>query len=71
MLPEAYKSGTLTLYRARSFPDDWEAVSQSRSTARRSMQRLFGTAAGGGCSIRPLTMLWLVAATFTWRGPIG
>ena len=26
MLPEAYKSGTLTLYRARSFPDDWEAV---------------------------------------------
>jgi hypothetical protein len=28
MLPEAYKSGTLTLYRARSFPDDWEAVCQ-------------------------------------------
>jgi hypothetical protein len=28
MLPEAYKSGTLTLYRARSFPDDWEAACQ-------------------------------------------
>jgi hypothetical protein len=28
ILPEAYKSGTLTLYRARSFPDDWEAVCQ-------------------------------------------
>ena len=26
MLPEAYKSGTLTLYRARSFPFAWEAV---------------------------------------------
>ena len=26
MLPEGYKSGTLTLYRARAFPDDWEAV---------------------------------------------
>jgi hypothetical protein len=26
MLPEGYKSGTLTLYRARSFPDNWEAV---------------------------------------------
>jgi hypothetical protein len=26
MLPEAYRSGTLTLYRARQFPDDWEAV---------------------------------------------
>jgi hypothetical protein len=26
MLPEAYKSGTLTLYRARSFPDIWEAA---------------------------------------------
>jgi len=28
MLPEAYKSGTLTLYRARAFPDHWEAVCQ-------------------------------------------
>jgi hypothetical protein len=28
MLPEAYKSGTLTLYRARRFPDDWEATCQ-------------------------------------------
>jgi hypothetical protein len=26
MLPEAYGSGTLTLYRARRFPDDWEAI---------------------------------------------
>ena len=26
MLPEAYKSGTLTLYRAKSFPFLWEAV---------------------------------------------
>jgi hypothetical protein len=26
MLPEAYKSGTLTLYRARTFPDVWEAA---------------------------------------------
>lgn len=26
MLPEAYKSGTLTLYRARQFPDVWEPV---------------------------------------------
>lgn len=26
MLPEAYRSGTLTLYRARDFPRGWEAV---------------------------------------------
>ena len=26
MLPEAYKSGTLTLYRARSFPFEWQAA---------------------------------------------
>lgn len=26
MLPEAYKSGTLTLYRAREFPSEWEPV---------------------------------------------
>lgn len=26
MLPEAYRSGTLTLYRARRFPDRWEPV---------------------------------------------
>ena len=26
MLPEAFQSGTLTLYRARRFPDQWEAV---------------------------------------------
>lgn len=26
MLPEAYRSGTLTLYRARTFPFDWEPV---------------------------------------------
>jgi len=26
MLPEAYRSGTLTLYRARRFPFDWEPV---------------------------------------------
>ncbi|MCQ8278606.1 formyl transferase [Acetobacteraceae bacterium KSS8] len=26
MLPEAFASGTLTLYRARQFPDDWEPV---------------------------------------------
>lgn len=26
MLPEAFASGTLTLYRARRFPDEWEAV---------------------------------------------
>ncbi len=26
MLPEAHKSGTLTLYRARAFPSDWEPV---------------------------------------------
>jgi hypothetical protein len=26
MLPEAYRSGTLTLYRARRFPFEWEAV---------------------------------------------
>lgn len=26
MLPEAFQSGTLTLYRARHFPDQWEAV---------------------------------------------
>ncbi|WP_198350867.1 glucosamine inositolphosphorylceramide transferase family protein [Flavisphingomonas formosensis] len=28
MLPEAYRSGTLTLYRARAFPHDWEAVAR-------------------------------------------
>jgi hypothetical protein len=28
MLPEAYKSGTLTLYRARDFPYGWEAACQ-------------------------------------------
>ena len=26
MLPEAFQSGTLTLYRAKHFPDQWEAV---------------------------------------------
>lgn len=28
MLPEAFQSGTLTLYRARRFPDQWEPVCQ-------------------------------------------
>ncbi len=28
MLPEAYKSGRLTLFRCRRFPDDWEPVQQ-------------------------------------------
>ncbi|MCB8882449.1 formyl transferase [Acidisoma cellulosilytica] len=28
MLPEAFQSGTLTLYRAKTFPGEWEAVCQ-------------------------------------------
>lgn len=53
MLPEGYKSGTLTLYRAIEFPWRWEKVPDFHSLALPLMPPPFTHKENGGCFILP------------------